>query len=204
MMVITRICNRVSPRGRATGRPIHGAVLVGAMAGMLWWGGQHASSQEAMAYTYPLIQEYGPVVRLPNAAQQPRDGSRIVVDLTRGGEPSQLNSAIEKVARFVNIYAGAGDKPAAAQIVVVLHGNATLVSLRDNAYEEEFGVATNPHLPLIRQLREAGVKFLVCGQSLAGYGRKPTEVDPVVELAVSALTALVNLQSDGFAYVPLQ
>ena len=59
-------------------------------------------------YINPAIAGYGKVVQLPGAAQQPRGRSRIVVDITKGSDPDKLNSAIEKVCRFVNIYAGAG------------------------------------------------------------------------------------------------
>jgi len=52
-------------------------------------------------------------------------------------------------------------------------------------------------------LHEAGVEIYVCGQSLIGKGGKPEEVVVFSDVAVSALTTLVNLQADGYAYVPL-
>ena len=70
-------------------------------------GGTYNSTGKA-EYINPAIAEYGKVVKLPNATHQPRNGSKIVVDVTKGGEPDKLNPAIEKVARFVNIYRGAG------------------------------------------------------------------------------------------------
>ncbi len=159
--------------------------------------------QDPLSFVYPAIAEFGRVVRLPEAAHQPRDGSRIVVDATRGGPPDAVNPAIEKVARFVNIYAGAGRHPASAEIVVVLHGDATLGGLKHSDYRTHCGVSSNPNLALIRDLHNAGVEFYVCGQALSGKGVRPSEVDASVHVAVSALTTLVNLQHDGFAYIPL-
>ncbi len=47
-------------------------------------------------FTNPAIERYGKVVRLPDAVQQPRAGTRLVVDVTAGGPPDTLNPAIEK------------------------------------------------------------------------------------------------------------
>ena len=66
---------------------------------------QHDDTEKTSTSSNPSIADYGKVVRLPNAVQQPREGSRIVVDVTKGGEADKLNPAIEKVCRFVNIYA---------------------------------------------------------------------------------------------------
>ena len=91
-------------------------------------------SSQVPQYLNPAIANYGKVVRLPNATQQPRDGSKLVVDVTGGGDSNKLNPAIEKVARFVNIYQGAGENPVKVDIAVVLHGEATLTVLNADAY----------------------------------------------------------------------
>lgn len=153
--------------------------------------------------TNPVIAGHGGVLRLPSAVQQPRRGTKILVDLTSGGDPSKVNAGLEKVAKYVNIYAGGGAEPADATIAVVLHGKATLAVLNHDAYAAKFKTDGNPNLDLLRQLHEANVELYVCGQSLISSGSKPGEVAVFVDTAVSALTAVVNLQSDGFAYVPL-
>lgn len=154
-------------------------------------------------YVNPLIRDYGKVVRLPNAAHQPRRDSRVVVDITKGGDAYKLNPAIEKVCRFVNIYAGAGKESAEVDIAVVLHGDATLAVLTDSAYSTRYGTEENPNRDCLRELTKAGVKFYVCGQSLVGKEAAPSQVSREAKVAVSALTALVNLQSDGYAYLPM-
>ncbi len=151
----------------------------------------------------PRIEAHGEVQRFPDAPEQPRDGSKFVVDLTAGGPPDQLSKSLDKVARFVNIYSQAGKRPARAQISVVLHGDATTLALNDAAYAAAFHTRTNPNLPLLRELRKAGVEFLVCGQALTLKGYQPKQTVEEVQVAVSGLTALVNRQQDGYAYVPL-
>ncbi|MFN3194117.1 MAG: DsrE family protein [Aureliella sp.] len=152
----------------------------------------------------PKIDGFGAVVQLPSASEQPKSGSRILVDVTKGGEPDKLLPAIEKVARFVNIYAGAGKEPATAQITVVLHGDATLSVLNSDAYSKRFGTQGNPNFDCLHKLHEAGVRLIVCGQSLTHKKAKPEEVLVFTEVGVSGLTAMVNLQADGYAYVPLK
>ncbi|MEQ9406443.1 MAG: DsrE family protein [Fuerstiella sp.] len=161
------------------------------------------SKERPIEYAHPVIKDYGKVVQLPNARHQPRDNSRIVVDVTKGGEPDELNPGIEKIARFVNIYQGAGEKPASVSIAVVLHGDATLTVLNSDVYAERFGTADNPNFDCLHQLHEAGVEIYVCGQSLTSKGAKPGDVVVFADVAVSALTSLVNLQTDGYAYLPL-
>jgi len=160
---------------------------------------------EAANYEYsnPSIKNFGKVVQLPEAAQQPRDGGKICVDLTSGGDPEKLNSAIEKVARFVNIYQGGGKTPAKVQLAVILHGDATLAVLNSEAWSKRFETKVNPNLECLHELHEAGVEIYVCGQSLISKDAKPEEVVVFADVAVSALTTLVNLQADGYSYVPL-
>jgi uncharacterized protein len=152
---------------------------------------------------HSTIAAYGKVVPFPDAVEQPRSGSRIVVDLTQGAEPDKLNPAIEKIARYVNIYGGAGKEPADVQICVVVHDDATLSVLNSDAYSAKFDTEGNPNLACLHQLHKAGAEILVCGQSLVAKGHEPDDVVVFVKTAVSALTALVNHQADGFAYVPL-
>ncbi|MCC9603703.1 DsrE family protein [Stieleria sp. JC731] len=152
---------------------------------------------------FPVIEGHGGVVRLAEAAQQPKPGTKLIVDITKGGDATKLNPGIEKVAKFVNLYAGGGREPADAQFAIVLHGDATLAILNPDAYSEHFKTEGNPNLPLLQQLHEAGVEIYVCGQSLLSLGSQPSDVVVFAETAVSALTAVVNLQDEGFSYVPM-
>ncbi|NQV27826.1 MAG: DsrE family protein [Rhodopirellula sp.] len=162
--------------------------------------GLHASEQLA---SYPSIAGHGEVFHLPEAQDQPRDNSKICVDVTKGGPADKLNPAIEKVARFVNIYSQAGKVPASVRISVILHGDATLVALNDAAYAKRFDTKANPNMALLRELRKAGVELLVCGQAIAHKKASHDEIADSVKVAVSGLTVNVNRQQDGYAFIPL-
>jgi intracellular sulfur oxidation DsrE/DsrF family protein len=152
---------------------------------------------------FPVIANHGGVVPLPQAAQQPRAGTKLLVDLTSSGDAGKLNPGLEKIAKYVNIYAGGGVDPTEVKIAVVFHGEATLCVLNADAYSAKFNTDGNPNFQLMRSLHEAGVEMYVCGQSLISKGSGPDDVAECVMTAVSALTAVVNLQSDGYAYVPI-
>lgn len=166
-------------------------------------GQQSAERSAESELTFPKIKQHGGVVPLANAAHQPQAGSKVLVDFSGGAAADKLHPGLDKLAKYVNIYAGGGAESAEVKIVVVFHGEATLISLTDEAYATQFKTKRNPNLPLLNELHAAGVEFYVCGQSLIAKGSAPNEVAPMAATAVSALTAVVNLQADGFAYVPI-
>jgi intracellular sulfur oxidation DsrE/DsrF family protein len=86
----------------------------------------------------------------------------------------------------------------------VLHGDATKSVLNDGAYKERFQIEQNPNLPLIRELQKCGVEVLVCGQALNYKGFSDGEVAEEIPIAAAALTVVINKQTDGYSYVPVQ
>ncbi|MFN9918020.1 MAG: hypothetical protein ACK53L_35870, partial [Pirellulaceae bacterium] len=87
------------------------------------------TASQATSPIHPVILKHGAVIPLTNASQLPRGGTKLLVDVTRGAEPGELNSALEKIARYVNIYAGVGPEPVAIPIVAIFQGDATTVVL---------------------------------------------------------------------------
>lgn len=163
-----------------------------------------AAAQQAPRLAYPLIQGHGGIVELPDAVQQPRRGSKVVLDVTRGSRADGVLVALDRVARYVNLYAHAdAGFDRGFEMAVVMHGGATKSSLSDAAFREHFG-SDNPDSALIQQLAKAGVRFYVCGQSLAHSGYQPDETSKQVQVAVAAATALIELQRDGYSFMPLQ
>jgi intracellular sulfur oxidation DsrE/DsrF family protein len=153
---------------------------------------------------YPLIAGHGGVVPLPLAAEQPKKGAKAVFDITADAKPGEVNKGLEQVARLLNLYGAAGLKAGDVKIAAVCHGAADKAVLNDAAYFARFKVAANPNLPLIRDLKKAGVEVFVCGQSLHDLGFKAEEVAEEVPVADSAMLVLVNKQADGYAYIPAQ
>ncbi len=174
-------------------------VFTAALAASGAWG-QPLSGKTGLVY--PLVPGRGGVVPLPRAAEQPKKGAKAVFDITADAKPGEVNKGLEQVARLLNLYGAAGLKAGDVQIAAVCHGAADKAVLNDAAYVARFKVAANPNLPLIRDLRRAGVDVFVCGQSLHDLGFKAEEVAEEVPVADAAMLVLVNKQAAGYAYIP--
>ncbi len=161
-----------------------------------------ASAQAEKKLVYPIIPNVGGVVPLPVAAEQPRKGAKVVFDITADAKSSDLNKGLERVARLLNLYGSAGRKASDVKIALVVHGEATKSVLTNDVYKSKFGTDKNPNLAVIGELRKAGVEVFVCGQALAYKGFERSEVSEGVKVASAALTVVINLQADGYSYVP--
>jgi len=176
-------------------RPI---LFLACMAGLLAGAGAVAAPAQA-------ITAAGAFHPLPHAAFQPDRNAtyKVVFAMTKGAaKPGQVNPALERVARTVNLYVAAGVPLEHLKFVAVAYGPATALVLDDAHYRAQFGVA-NPNLPVIAQLRKAGVTVAVCGQALAEHHYEQAWVAPDAEVALSALTTITELQQQGYALMPL-
>jgi intracellular sulfur oxidation DsrE/DsrF family protein len=153
----------------------------------------------------PAIQGFGKMHELPMAAYKP-DRTKtyhVVFALTRGSkEPGEVNPALDRVARTVNLYVASGVPLAHLKFVAVASGEATPLALDDAHYRAKFGTA-NPNLPLIALLRKAGIDVAVCGQAVAEHHFEYEWVDKSVTTALSALTTVTTLEQAGYVLVPL-
>ena len=165
-------------------------------------GDQGQPPTDKAGLVYPLIPGHGGVVPLPRAAEQPRKAAKAVFDVTADAKPGEVNRGLEQVARLLNLYGAAGLKAEDVKIAAVFHGEADKAVLTDAAYLARFKIAANPNLPLIRDLKMAGVEVFVCGQSLHELGFQTEEAAEEVPVADSAMLVLVNKQADGYAYIP--
>jgi intracellular sulfur oxidation DsrE/DsrF family protein len=158
-------------------------------------GGDPTGSPE---FVHPYLKDAGGIVRLTNAAEQPRKGLKVVLDYT-------TTEGLEHAARFANLYAASSYKPGEdLGLTLVLHGDATKAALSDEAYARHEKGAKNPHGELMRTLVDGGVEVLVCGQALAHKRYATSEVMPKLTVAASAATAIINKQLDGYAYMPFR
>jgi intracellular sulfur oxidation DsrE/DsrF family protein len=153
----------------------------------------------------PTITAAGKMHPLPQAAYRPdrKATYKLVFSLTKASDkPDELNPSLDRVARTVNLFTGAGVPLNHLKFVAVAYGPATALALNDEQYRKLYNVA-NPNLPVIAQLRKAGVDIAVCGQAVAEHKYQYEWVDSHVTLALSALTTLAVLQQQGYALVPL-
>ncbi|MDE2235808.1 MAG: DsrE family protein [Gammaproteobacteria bacterium] len=152
----------------------------------------------------PAIQSDGPMHPLPDAAYQPSKSKvyKAVFAVTRPSKgANDPDGGLTPVARAVNVFASAKVPLNHLRFVVLIYGIDASPMVLDNAhYKERFGT-DNPNLKIIRELKAAGVKVVVCGQALAALGIEHSWVDPDVTIALSALSTMVILQDQGYALI---
>ncbi len=162
------------------------------------------------SFQHPVIKGHGGIVLLPGTAHPPKPDSKVVLDITSDELSGKILKGFDRAALMLNLYsqAGAGTDNG-LKMAIILHGPATKAALSDDAfakhsqpYAKNQGATKNPNLDVIRELTEAGVEVFVCGQALAHHGYGTDEVADEVSVAVSAATANINLQTDGYAYIP--
>jgi len=154
--------------------------------------------------TGPVIEAFGPVYDVPAGAfNLNRDTHyKVSMDVSVTEDfSSELNRHIETAARFLNLHARNGINPENIEFAIVVHGAAAKDLLKDAAYEARFN-ESNPNTAMLAALHNAGVKIYLCGQTAAHLGLTAEEINPAVNLALSAMTAHVRLQSEGYTLIP--
>lgn len=159
--------------------------------------------QDNSPFIFPQIARFGGIVHLPQAAEPPARGAKIVFDIVAESKPEEPNKGLESVARYLNLNADAGFKPSDVKLALVLHGQATKAALNHEAYAKQTNGAKNPNLELIHALKMCGVEVFVCGQSLARSKLSTAEVARDVTVAASAMTVNANKQLAGYAIISI-
>lgn len=140
-----------------------------------------------------VLPEFGPVVDLSTTYDAvPGSAFQVAFDVADSVEEGE-NRHISKVARFLNMHGEGGLDPRPLDIVVVIHGKA----VGDIVDEDR-----NHQQALVEALLGEGVRFVVCGQSMAALGVPAEKLLPGVEVALSAMTAHADLGSRGYTIMP--
>ena len=149
----------------------------------------------------PAIEGYGPTYPIDDrdvALDEDRTYRAVFDAAAYADGPSALNTRLVSVARFLNMHTRNATALENIEVAVVVHGAALKTLFNHEAYRRLFGI-DNPNLELVTRLHDAGVRFYVCGQSMAfGAYPKSNLADPA-QLALSAMTMLTVLQNDGYA-----
>ncbi|MGA9270037.1 MAG: DsrE family protein, partial [Lutimonas sp.] len=116
------------------------------------------------------------------------------------GGKAEVNPLLNTVARFLNMHGQTGLSNEQMNVVVILHGAGAKNALNEEAYRKKFG-RDNPNADLLKALDRVGVDFYICGQSLYSRGFSPSDVAEPVELSLSAMTALVHFQGEGYQLI---
>lgn len=151
-----------------------------------------------------VIPEYGKTFRIESPGFKTDTSStlKVVFDVDRSFDEAEPNKLIETAARYLNMHENAGVDPGNMNIALVLHGKAVQDALKDEYYTERFPeVLKNPNLPLIEALVEEGVEVIICGQSATYYKVNRDNTNENSKFALSAMTALVQLQNDNYRLI---
>lgn len=126
---------------------------------------------------------------------------KVIFDVfTDNAKEGGVNPLINTVARYLNMHAKQGVKLKNMKVALILHGKATKSALSDKAFEKKYNTK-NPNSELIKALVDADVEIFVCGQSFLFNGFNLKDVSENVKVSLSALTALVEYQNNGFQII---
>lgn len=148
----------------------------------------------------PVIKTFGGIYDIPDADLKPNPNQeyKIVIDIYGGtNDKTRIDGSLNNVARMLNLHAIGGVPPENMSVVLAIHAKSTFSILNKKAYRERFGW-DNPNIGLIKELKEAGVRVAVCGQSLMGRGIDKKQVNKEVEIATSMLTTVTSYQMKGY------
>lgn len=152
-----------------------------------------------------VITEYGDFYKVENSDFKTDVTAQysVVFDIGRSFEdPSKPNPLIETAARFINMHREAGVPSENIHVALVIHGGASTDILKDEKYTEKFSEITeNPNTKLITELANQGAQIILCGQTAVHRKITKSEALPEVKIALSAMTALVQLQNQGYRLI---
>ena len=151
----------------------------------------------------PVVNEYGKVYKIdnPDFKTDVTTTYKAVFDIMNSPEDvSQVNFNIETAARFLNMHAQSGIPLEQLKVALVVHNKASKDVITSKAYKAKYGT-DNPNEKLLNDLMEAGAEIIFCGQSSASRGFPKEKLIDGVQLSLSAMTALIQLQNDDYRLI---
>lgn len=148
-----------------------------------------------------VIPEFGQIATIETTVAPP-ETHRLSFDTSTAADTGGLNRTLTSAARYLNMQAEAGIDPANIHLAVVVHGRAIRDVANAGIYGAAHDGAQNANEALVAALVDQGVRIYVCGQSAAYYDVGTGDLLPGVDMALSAMTAHVMLQQDGYALNP--
>jgi len=161
------------------------------------------NAQESIRQTGPIIDDFGPTFSVgnPDFMTDTTKIYKVVFDIhNTPDDPTKVNPMLNTLARFLNMHAHAGVPLKNMKVAGVFHNKATHDILDNIGYEAKYGVK-NPNLALLTALDEAGAKLYICGQSIGARGVDRTQIHDRVGVALSAMTVILSLQSEGYQLI---
>ncbi len=161
----------------------------------------YGNAQEKQAG--PVLDNYGEVWSVPNPDFKTDVNAefKVVFDIMTSPEShTEVNKTIETAARFLNMHTQSGVPISQLKVALVVHNKASKDIIQNEAYKTRFGVS-NPNHDLVKELMNAGVEVILCGQSSKSRNFPKKDLIPGAKMSLSAMTALIQLQNDGYQLI---
>ncbi|GAA4272295.1 hypothetical protein GCM10022258_15890 [Aquimarina gracilis] len=150
-----------------------------------------------------VISNYGKTyeVSSPDFKTDLQSDLKVVFDVGRTFEDNtKVNPLFNTAARYLNMHVDAGVSHEKLKVALVIHGSAAYDILNNAKYQEKYKV-DNPNADLIAALSEKGVQIILCGQTAAYRQITKEDALPEIKFALSAMTALVQLQNENYRLI---
>ncbi len=151
----------------------------------------------------PIITNFGEVweIRDPDYKIDRNLELKAVFDIMNSPDnPDTINATIETAARFLNMHAQSGVPVEQLKIALVVHNKASKDIITNEAYQKRYGT-NNPNYDLVQALLDAGGQIIFCGQSSLSRDFPREELIDGVQLSLSAMTALIQLQHEDYRLI---
>ena len=155
--------------------------------------------------TYPVL-DFHPWVGVipiedPGMPYDPSIDYQVAIDLYgRIKDSTAIHPVILEVARTYNLGIANGVPAEKLKIAGIVHGGLTAAVFSDEEYQKKYGIP-NPNLPAIQKLKEVGVEFFICGQSMSFWNNTKEQITPMVTQVLSAKFAFITLDQRGYSYL---
>lgn len=128
---------------------------------------------------------------------------RVVYDIRSDKLDAGIAKGLYYARGLYEAYRKQGVTPDRIDARLVLHGDAAVMLLRDEAYQNATGdpFAVNTNAKIVQDLIDLGVSVEICHSSMRSKGWKPADVLPGVAIVHDGYTRLIKLQNDGYAYI---
>lgn len=153
--------------------------------------------------TGPVIVHFGEVFKVdhPDFKVDSTKEYKAVFDIMESPETHlEINPSIETAARFLNMHTQSGVPVSQLKVALVFHNKASKDVMNDEAYQKRYGTI-NPNQELIKALLDAGGQIIFCGQSANARGIPKEAIIDGVQLSLSAMTALIQLQDEQYRLI---
>ena len=132
--------------------------------------------------------------------QNVRAAFEVISDEKRGGVAAGL-ATLEKQ---IELYGKMGVSKAGLDLHAVFRSQAGSLLLTDEAYNRfTDDPAGNPNKEIIQKLATSGMSIELCAQTMEHHQWTGADILPEAIIVESALTRLIDLQLQGYAYVKL-